>query len=118
MKIASPAGRRHRSRRSSTEAVPRAQRPRRASSRLETGPGRRRRLRGRTATRCPTATLKLAKEADAILFGAVGDWKYDSLERALRPEQAILGLRKHLAAVRQLPPGDLLSEQLAGRLCR
>lgn len=44
----------------------------------------------------PDATLALAKEADAILFGAVGDWKYDSLERALRPEQAILGLRKHL----------------------
>lgn len=44
----------------------------------------------------PDETLKLAKEADAILFGAVGDWKYDSLERALRPEQAILGLRKHL----------------------
>lgn len=44
----------------------------------------------------PDATLKLAKDADAILFGAVGDWKYDSLERALRPEQAILGLRKHL----------------------
>jgi 3-isopropylmalate dehydrogenase len=44
----------------------------------------------------PDSTLTLAKEADAILFGAVGDWKYDSLERALRPEQAILGLRKHL----------------------
>ncbi|WP_256858337.1 isocitrate/isopropylmalate family dehydrogenase, partial [Burkholderia cenocepacia] len=44
----------------------------------------------------PDATLALAKQADAILFGAVGDWKYDSLERALRPEQAILGLRKHL----------------------
>ncbi|KAG0190471.1 hypothetical protein DFQ28_002043 [Apophysomyces sp. BC1034] len=42
------------------------------------------------------ATLALAKQADAILFGAVGDWKYDKLERALRPEQAILGLRKHL----------------------
>jgi 3-isopropylmalate dehydrogenase len=44
----------------------------------------------------PETTLKLAKDADAILFGAVGDWKYDTLERALRPEQAILGLRKHL----------------------
>src|SRR6201996_4691557 len=44
----------------------------------------------------PEATLKLAKASDAILFGAVGDWKYDKLERALRPEQAILGLRKHL----------------------
>jgi len=44
----------------------------------------------------PDDTLKLAKEADAILFGAVGDWKYDTLDRPLRPEQAILGLRKHL----------------------
>jgi isocitrate/isopropylmalate dehydrogenase len=44
----------------------------------------------------PDATLKLAQDADAVLFGAVGDWKYDTLERALRPEQAILGLRKHL----------------------
>jgi 3-isopropylmalate dehydrogenase len=44
----------------------------------------------------PEGTLALAKQSDAILFGAVGDWKYDKLERALRPEQAILGLRKHL----------------------
>jgi len=44
----------------------------------------------------PPATLKLATEADAVLFGAVGDWKYDQLERSLRPEQAILGLRKSL----------------------
>src|SRR5580765_686566 len=40
----------------------------------------------------PESTLALAKAADAVLFGAVGDWKYDKLERALRPEQAILGL--------------------------
>ena len=40
--------------------------------------------------------MKLAQSADAVLFGAVGDWKYDTLERSLRPEQAILGLRKHL----------------------
>ena len=44
----------------------------------------------------PESTLQLAKDADAILFGAVGDWKYDTLDRPLRPEQAILGLRKHL----------------------
>ena len=44
----------------------------------------------------PEATLKLARSADAVLFGAVGDWKYDTLERSLRPEQAILGLRRHL----------------------
>jgi 3-isopropylmalate dehydrogenase len=44
----------------------------------------------------PEQTLRIAKAADAVLFGAVGDWKYDKLERALRPEQAILGLRKQL----------------------
>jgi len=52
----------------------------------------------------PEATLKLAQAADAVLFGAVGDWKYDSLERALRPEQAILGLRKHLGLFANLRP--------------
>jgi 3-isopropylmalate dehydrogenase len=46
----------------------------------------------------------LAKEADAILFGSVGDWKYDTLARELRPEQAILGLRKHLSLFANLRP--------------
>ena len=52
----------------------------------------------------PDATLKLAQAADAVLFGAVGDWKYDKLERALRPEQAILGLRKHLGLFANFRP--------------
>ena len=52
----------------------------------------------------PDATLKLARAADAVLFGAVGDWKYDKLERSLRPEQAILGLRKHLGLFANLRP--------------
>jgi 3-isopropylmalate dehydrogenase len=52
----------------------------------------------------PESTLSLAKAADAILFGAVGDWKYDKLERALRPEQAILGLRKQLGLFANLRP--------------
>ena len=52
----------------------------------------------------PESTLNLAKSADAILFGAVGDWKYDKLERALRPEQAILGLRKHLGLFANFRP--------------
>ena len=52
----------------------------------------------------PDATLNLARSADAILFGAVGDWKYDKLERALRPEQAILGLRKQLALFANFRP--------------
>ncbi|MBL8324988.1 MAG: 3-isopropylmalate dehydrogenase [Rubrivivax sp.] len=59
----------------------------------------------------PDGTLKLAQAADAILFGAVGDWKYDKLERALRPEQAILGLRKHLALFANFRPA-LCYEQL------
>ncbi|MDP9109236.1 MAG: 3-isopropylmalate dehydrogenase [Pseudomonadota bacterium] len=61
----------------------------------------------------PPATLQLAKDADAILFGAVGDWKFDTLERALRPEQAILGLRKELQLFANLRPAILYPE-LAG----
>ena len=52
----------------------------------------------------PESTLKLAQQSDAILFGAVGDWKYDTLERSLRPEQAILGLRKALGLFANLRP--------------
>jgi 3-isopropylmalate dehydrogenase len=52
----------------------------------------------------PESTLKLAQAADAVLFGAVGDWKYDKLERALRPEQAILGLRKALGLFANFRP--------------
>ena len=52
----------------------------------------------------PAATLKLAQDADAVLFGAVGDWKFDTLERSLRPEQAILGLRKNLELFANLRP--------------
>jgi 3-isopropylmalate dehydrogenase len=59
----------------------------------------------------PESTLNLAKAADAILFGAVGDWKYDKLERALRPEQAILGLRKHLGLYANFRPA-ICYEQL------
>ena len=59
----------------------------------------------------PPATLKLAQESDAILFGAVGDWKYDTLERALRPEQAILGLRKALGLFANFRPA-ICYEQL------
>ena len=52
----------------------------------------------------PEATLKLAQAADAVLFGAVGDWKFDKLERQFRPEQAILGLRKHLGLFANFRP--------------
>jgi 3-isopropylmalate dehydrogenase len=58
----------------------------------------------------PESTLKLAQAADAVLFGAVGDWKYDKLERALRPEQAILGLRKHLQLFANFRPAVCYEE--------
>ena len=58
----------------------------------------------------PPATLKLAQESNAILFGAVGDWKYDKLPREHRPEQAILGLRKALGLFANLRPAMLYPE--------
>ncbi len=61
----------------------------------------------------PEATLALAKSADAILFGAVGDFSLDTLPRELRPEQAILGLRKELALFANLRPATIFPE-LAG----
>lgn len=58
----------------------------------------------------PESTLKLAQASDAILFGAVGDWKYDTLDRPLRPEQAILGLRKHLGLFANFRPAICYEE--------
>lgn len=58
----------------------------------------------------PPETLDLARRADAILFGAVGDPDCDSLERHLRPEQAILGLRKALTLFSNLRPAKLFPE--------
>jgi len=61
----------------------------------------------------PEPTLRLAQAANAILFGAVGDWKYDSLPRAQRPEQAILRLRSELGLFANLRPARVYAE-LAG----
>ena len=58
----------------------------------------------------PESTLQLAKASDAILFGAVGDWKYDKLDRPLRPEQAILGLRKNLGLFANFRPAICYEE--------
>ncbi len=49
--------------------------------------------------------------SDAVLFGAVGDWKYDTLDRPLRPEQAILGLRKNMGLFANFRPA-ICYEQL------
>ena len=54
----------------------------------------------------PDETLTMAREADAVLFGAVGDPSCDSLERHLRPEQAVLGLRKELDLFANLRPAQ------------
>jgi 3-isopropylmalate dehydrogenase len=58
----------------------------------------------------PSETLDIARRADAILFGAVGDPDCDALDRHLRPEQAILGLRKELALFANLRPAKLFPE--------
>jgi 3-isopropylmalate dehydrogenase len=56
----------------------------------------------------PSETLALAKESDAILFGAVGDPECNMLERTLRPEQAILGLRRELGLFANLRPAAVI----------
>ena len=61
----------------------------------------------------PAITLNIAKEADAVLFGAVGDARYDQLERSKRPEQAILGLRKALGLFANLRPARVHPELAA-----
>jgi 3-isopropylmalate dehydrogenase len=58
----------------------------------------------------PEATLKLAQEADAVLLGAVGDWKYDSLPRDMRPERGLLRIRKGLNLFANLRPALLYPE--------
>ena len=57
----------------------------------------------------PQQTLDIARACDAILFGAVGDFDCDHLERHLRPEQAILGLRKELGLFANLRPARVFA---------
>jgi 3-isopropylmalate dehydrogenase len=60
----------------------------------------------------PESTLALAKSADAVLLGAVGGPNYDTLPRAMRPEQGLLRIRKELGLFANLRPA-LLYEELA-----
>ena len=55
-------------------------------------------------------TLKVAKDSDAILFGAVGGPQWDNLEWDNRPEQALLALRKSLSLFANLRPAFLFNE--------
>ncbi len=61
----------------------------------------------------PEPTLKLARQADAVLCGAVGGPQYDALPRDQRPEQGLLRIRKELGLFANLRPA-LLFEELAG----
>ena len=58
----------------------------------------------------PDATLKLARESDAILLGAVGGYQYDTLPRPMRPEQGLLRIRKELNLFANLRPATLYPE--------
>lgn len=65
-----------------------------------------------TGTPLPEETLTLAKESDAILLGAVGGYKWESLDIAVRPEKGLLGLRAELDLFANLRPA-ILYPQLA-----
>jgi 3-isopropylmalate dehydrogenase len=67
----------------------------------------------------PVATLALAKEADAVLLGAVGGPKWDTLEVAMRPERAsLLGLRSELGLFANLRPAILYPQLAAASTLR
>ena len=63
-----------------------------------------------TGSPFPEATQKLAKEADAVLLGAVGGPKWDVLPREQRPERGLLGIRKQLGLFANLRPAILYPE--------
>lgn len=65
-----------------------------------------------TGTPLSEKTIKTALESDAVLLGAVGDWKYDSLAAQLRPEKALLGIRKRLNLFANLRPVKVFDELL------
>ena len=56
------------------------------------------------------ATLKIAKDADAVIFGAVGGYKWESLPIELRPEKALLSLRYELGLYANLRPSKIYDE--------
>ena len=61
-------------------------------------------------TPLPEQTLDVAKKSDAVLLGAVGDWKYDTLPPEVRPERALLGIRKELNLFANLRPATVYPE--------
>ncbi|MCL2526768.1 MAG: isocitrate/isopropylmalate family dehydrogenase, partial [Coriobacteriia bacterium] len=58
----------------------------------------------------PAETVEVCKASDAVLLGAIGGWKWDTLPGDKRPEQALLGLRKELGLFSNLRPAILFDE--------
>ncbi len=58
----------------------------------------------------PKATVDACKVADAILLGAVGGPKWDNIDKAIRPERGLLGIRKELGLFANLRPAKLFEE--------
>ncbi len=67
----------------------------------------------KTGSPLPDETLELAKNADAVLLGAVGDWKYDKLPPEVRPERGLLGIRKGLGLFANLRPVKIFDELIS-----
>lgn len=63
-----------------------------------------------TGTPLPVDTLQIAKECDAVLLGAVGGPKWESLDYSVRPERALLGLRAELGLFANLRPATVFPE--------
>ena len=61
-------------------------------------------------TPLPESTISIAKNSDAVYLGAVGDWKYDTLPPEVRPEKALLGIRKELNLFANLRPAIVFDE--------
>jgi 3-isopropylmalate dehydrogenase len=63
-------------------------------------------------TPLPDATLDGAKASDAVLFGAIGGYKWDALPRELKPETGLLKIRKELGTYANLRPASVYEELL------
>ncbi len=58
----------------------------------------------------PDGTLELAKSSDAVYMGSIGDWKYDKLDPAIRPERGLLKIRKEMNLFANLRPAVVYDE--------
>ncbi len=61
-------------------------------------------------TPLPDETLALAKSSDAVYLGAIGDWKYDTLDPSIRPERGLLKIRKEMNLFANLRPAVVCDE--------